>query len=144
MARKTTGGKRGRPAQSPARDHFVFHVVEWVMLVTGRPLGSGAAPMPDEAEVASGASACTIAAWMLSGGRAYGEHLTHQERHAWGWRWVDHQSSVIEMMEALGVPTSVNFNLSPSAVRDAYQRVKALPHYRTVPAIREWLKPPAS
>jgi hypothetical protein len=133
VARKATGGKPGRPKGNAARDHFVFGVVEWVMLRTGRPLGRGTV----DDETSSGASACTIAAWLLSGGSAYSQHLTEAERRCLGWDWVFRSAGIVREMQVLGIGAGDNFNLSPSAVRDSYTRVKALPHWRDIPAIRD-------
>lgn len=97
------------------------------MLSTHRPLGRGRNDDDD--------SACTVAAWLLSGMRSYGDRIPVRDRRLIGGLWISQKNAVVAALDAFGVPADAAFNLSPAAVRDSYQAVKSGPTWRYMPSI---------
>ena len=118
--------KRGRPLGTtkvaPGRDLVVHYVVEWVVMVTGLPIGQGGKAGDEH-------NACSVASWLLS---CPPTRVGHGEWYAnWqAWQieiwpaWMGERFTNIEhVCETFGY-SAKRIRLSPRSVRDAYQRVQ--------------------
>jgi hypothetical protein len=101
---------------NPARDLRIHFVVEWVIILTHLPIGSGA-------RAGQEFDACALAAWLLSCPTRPAGAVEDWKVRIWG-SWTNQR-----IMYALD-PTDVPYPdepiyLAPATVRDAYQRVAA-------------------
>lgn len=149
MARKPTGRSPGRPKVPDWRDSFSYWTVEWVVVHTagqafvdasgGPPLAVGQSESDEDRVL----DACVAASWLLSGGKRCADHMTDAYRKMLGWYWLLDVASMRSAMDSCRVPievTDADFDLSPTQIHDAYQRVRLSPSLRNMPALSDDLR----